>query len=409
MIHPFSTHSSHSDWGMSARGHDTVPSAWRLRSAALRRPYATTTLSRHRDETESIHGTCFDESVTTGDEDPRIARMRVEAVLLVSKTPLSPRKLAMLAGLADATSARTAVRRLNELYDALGRAIRVETVAGGYRLFTRSALAPWLSRLSHLPPPLRLSSPMLETLAVVAYRQPVSRADAESIRGVACGELLRQLMERDLVRIAGRGEELGRPYLYGTTKRFLQIFGLQTTDALPPIRWQTLNDDSDRIPNEDTSPEEPVVTIAPHFDETLNDLLNPMTSIGTNATMLASAPSSAIEDEEDELYEGDDDEWEDEDDDWDDPDDEDDAEEEDEESEEETESESESEVEEEAAEDLEDEEWEEVDDDDAEIDDEEVDDEEEEFEEEEFEEDDDEWEEEDDAEEEEEDEEEDWE
>ncbi len=84
---------------------------------------------------------------------------------------------------------------------------------------------------------------MMETLAVVAYRQPVSRASAEAVRGVACGELLRQLMERDLIRIVGRSEELGRPYLYGTTKRFLQLFGLPNADALPPIQWQTLQDD----------------------------------------------------------------------------------------------------------------------------------------------------------------------
>jgi segregation and condensation protein B len=388
---------------MAPRRDFGVPACWRPKSVTLRRPYATTGMGWRCDKKDASGGADTDHEVVAVDEDPRLARMRVEAVLLISKTPLSPRKLAMLAGLADATSARTAVRRLNELYDRLGRAVRVETVAGGYRLFTRSALAPWLSRLSHLPPPLRLSTPMLETLAVVAYRQPVSRADAESIRGVACGELLRQLMERDLVRIAGRSEELGRPYLYGTTKRFLQIFGLQTTDALPPIRWQTLNDDSDRISIEETSPEEPVVTIAPHFDETLNDLLNPMTSFGANATMLANAPSSAIEDEEDELYEGDDDEWEDEDDDWDDPDDEDEEDEEDDEESEEEESESEEEVEEEeeAGEDLEDDDWEEVDDADADIDEEELD-EEEEYE------DDDEWEEEDDEEEEEEDEEEDW-
>jgi segregation and condensation protein B len=78
-----------------------------------------------------------------------------------------------------------------------------------------------------------LSAPALETLAVIAYRQPVPRADIEAIRGVNCGEILRQLMERDLVRISGRGEDLGRPYLYSTTKRFLEIFGLVQLDELP--------------------------------------------------------------------------------------------------------------------------------------------------------------------------------
>ena len=169
--------------------------------------------------------------------------MRVEAVLLIAKTPLSPRKLAQLAHLADATEARTLVRQLNQTYETLGRAIRIEQIAGGFRMMTRPALAPWLARLGHLPQTVRLSTPMMETLAVVAYRQPVSRANAEAVRGVACGELLRQLMERDLIRIVGRSEELGRPYLYGTTKRFLQLFGLPRVDALPPIQWNALQDD----------------------------------------------------------------------------------------------------------------------------------------------------------------------
>ena len=170
--------------------------------------------------------------------------MRLEAVLFLAKTPLSLRKLCQMAHLADATEARTLIRQLNRTFEEYGRAIRVEQVAGGYRLLTRPALAPWLARLGHLPAPVRLSTPMMETLAVVAYRQPVSRANAEAVRGVGCGELLRQLMERDLIRIVGRSEELGRPYLYGTTKHFLQLFGLPNTDALPAIQWQTLQEDT---------------------------------------------------------------------------------------------------------------------------------------------------------------------
>ena len=82
---------------------------------------------------------------------------------------------------------------------------------------------------------IRLSPPALETLAVVAYRQPVVRAEIEAIRGVQCGEILRVLMERDLLRIVGKAEELGRPFLYGTTKKFLQVFGLRRLEQLPPI------------------------------------------------------------------------------------------------------------------------------------------------------------------------------
>ena len=186
------------------------------------------------------------------DEDPIVRRMRLEAVLLVAKTPLTTRKLAQLAHLADGTEARTLVRRLNRIYDDQGRSLRIEQVAGGFRLLTRAAYAPWLARLGHLPSAVRLSSPMMETLAVVAYRGPVSRADVEAIRGVACGELLRQLMERDLIRIAGRSEELGRPYLYDTTKHFLQLFGLPSADALPSINWEPLQEDQEYHPDHST-------------------------------------------------------------------------------------------------------------------------------------------------------------
>jgi segregation and condensation protein B len=158
---------------------------------------------------------------------------RLEAVLFMAREPLGSRKLAQFANLADGTRARTLVRRLNEHYDAAGRAFRVEQVAGGYQLLTRRQFSPWLRRLAHVPGETRLSAPGLETLAVIAYRQPVPRADIEAIRGVNCGEILRQLLERDLVRIEGRSEELGRPYLYSTTKRFLELFGLVHLDDLP--------------------------------------------------------------------------------------------------------------------------------------------------------------------------------
>ncbi len=109
----------------------------------------------------------------------------------------------------------------------------MEEVAGGFQLMTRSKFAPWLRRLHSAPAEVRLSAPAMETLAVVAYRQPVLRAEIEAIRGVQSGEVLRQLIERDLVRIAGRSNELGRPFLYGTTKQFLQVFGLRHLDELP--------------------------------------------------------------------------------------------------------------------------------------------------------------------------------
>jgi segregation and condensation protein B len=164
----------------------------------------------------------------------RIARRsRLEAVLLLAREPLSLRKLAQSANLSDGTEARTLLTELRRCYDARGGAFSVEQLAGGYQLLTRPKFASWLRPLVPAEQEIRLSPPALETLAVVAYRQPVLRAEVEAIRGVSCGELLRQLMDRDLLRIVGRSEELGRPLWYGTTKRFLHVFGLSNLDQLP--------------------------------------------------------------------------------------------------------------------------------------------------------------------------------
>ena len=315
--------------------HRSPPRPYGLRQVpGLRRGVATENRSRRAAaggdaDGESTQIRSRPHEAIDEDEDPPRRRRRLEAILLMAKSPLSTRKLAQLAHLADGTEARTLVRELNRLYDSLGRALRIEQVAGGYRMMTRPALAPWLMRLGHLPPAVRLSSPMMETLTVVAYRQPVSRADIEAIRGVNCGELLRQLLERDLIRIAGRGEELGRPYLYGTTKRFLQIFGLTGADALPTIDWHTLEADTAEDPS--SSPKESAVSTAvvPVAPESRHDA-----PLGVTDSVTATSPKpkepfggstdpqAVIEDEEDEIYEGGDDDVDDDevDDDWDDED-----------------------------------------------------------------------------------------
>ena len=165
-----------------------------------------------------------------GKRTHRLARL--EAVLFLSRESLNSRKLSEYADLEDGTEARTLVSQLNQLYQDEQSVLRVERVAGGYQLVTHWQFGRWLKRLGAGQSGVRLSAPAMETLAVVAYRQPVLRAEVEAIRGVSCGEMLRQLMDRDLVRIRGRSEELGRPYLYGTTKRFLQEFGLDSIDEL---------------------------------------------------------------------------------------------------------------------------------------------------------------------------------
>ncbi len=158
---------------------------------------------------------------------------RLEAVLLVSESALTHRKLAQFATLADAAEAKTLIDQLNAAYDIDGCAFRVEQVAGGYRLMTRPQFALWLDRLHNRQARTKLSPPMMETLSIVAYRQPVTRAEVEKIRGVQSSEMLKQLMDRGLVRIAGEDDSLGRPFLYGTTRQFLEEFGLGKLDDLP--------------------------------------------------------------------------------------------------------------------------------------------------------------------------------
>ncbi len=157
----------------------------------------------------------------------------IEAALLAADDPLPIRKLVQAAGLPDAATARRLLKRLRALYDADGTAFQVDELAGGFQLLTRPQYHRWLAALRRGGPDVRLTAPARETLAIVAYRQPIMRADIEAIRGVHCGDTLRLLMERGLVRIAGRHDSLGRPVLYGTTKKFLQLFGLRSLKDLP--------------------------------------------------------------------------------------------------------------------------------------------------------------------------------
>jgi segregation and condensation protein B len=212
------------------------------------------------------HGQVESEDSATAVRDHRIQRL--EAVLFLAREPLTTRKLSQYANLSDATEARTLVNRLNELYDQESRAFRVERVAGGFQLMTRREFANWVRRLEHVPREMRLSAPAMETLAVVAYRQPVLRADIEAIRGVSCGEILRQLMERDLVRIGGRSEELGRPYLYTTTKDFLRVFGLDSIDSLPRVETISETEDGGEASME---PDETITAKQPGVESVSNE------------------------------------------------------------------------------------------------------------------------------------------
>lgn len=159
---------------------------------------------------------------------------RLEAALFLAREPVTLRRLAKLARLPDGTRARTLLRALRKLQEGGGSAIRVEPIAGGYQLLTRAAFGPWIRRLNDHPSAGKLSPASLETLAIVAYRQPVTRGEIEAIRGVGSEEMLRQLLERDLVAVGGKAQELGRPNVYVTTRRFLAAFGLARLEDLPP-------------------------------------------------------------------------------------------------------------------------------------------------------------------------------
>jgi len=159
----------------------------------------------------------------------------LEAALFLAKEPMTCRKLSQLAGLPERTRTRQLIQKLNQRYEQHRSAFCVVEVAEGFQLRTRPELAAWLVRMQGSSQSVRLSNPAMETLTVIAYRQPVPRTEIERIRGVQCGDLIRQLLEQDLATIVGRSEELGRPFLYGTTSHFLKIFGLANLNDLPTL------------------------------------------------------------------------------------------------------------------------------------------------------------------------------
>lgn len=157
----------------------------------------------------------------------------LEAILFSTDVPLSAGKLAEIVGVDSTKPIKQAIEQLNKTYEERQAAYRIEERAGGYQLLTLPQYAQYIERLVRKKDDGRLTPASLETLAIVAYKQPITRAGVEVIRGVACGETLRTLMEHNLVKIVGRAEEIGRPMLYGTTRYFLEVFGLANIKDLP--------------------------------------------------------------------------------------------------------------------------------------------------------------------------------
>ena len=162
-------------------------------------------------------------------------QVRIEAALLTTDQPLAASKLSDAMDKVGIAAVKVAVDELNQLYEKTSRSFRIKRMANGYQIATLPEFADVLSGLHKSRQQTKLSPAALEALAIIAYKQPILRSDIEAVRGVASGEVIRGLMERNMVKIAGRAEELGRPMLYGTTKKFLEVFGLADLKDLPTV------------------------------------------------------------------------------------------------------------------------------------------------------------------------------
>jgi len=167
--------------------------------------------------------------------EPSELRIIIEGLIFASSEPVSEGKIVEVVSIASKAEVKNMLKELVEHFRSSDHGFELAEVAGGYQFRTRPELAPWVRRLRPKRQ-WRLSRPALETLAIIAYRQPVTRMDIESIRGVDCGGVIHTLMAYQLIRILGRKDTPGRPILYGTTKRFLEMFNLKNLSSLPSLR-----------------------------------------------------------------------------------------------------------------------------------------------------------------------------
>jgi segregation and condensation protein B len=168
--------------------------------------------------------------------DQRELKAILEAVLFVSSEPVPLARLVSVLGAVKKADVEQTLSHLKQELEQEGRGVQLVQVAGGYRLMTKPDYAPWIKKLEKAKTMQKLSRSALESLAIIAYKQPLVRSEIEQIRGVETSGVLRTLLERKLVRIVGRKEVPGRPIMYGTTKFFLEHFGLQDLSQLPPLR-----------------------------------------------------------------------------------------------------------------------------------------------------------------------------
>ncbi len=223
-----------------------------------------------------------DESAPDADAAQLEVAATVEAILFSTDNPISPAKIALVAELPGRGAVKEAISQLNERYGQVGCAFRIESIAGGYQMLTQPEYHDVVARLFKNKSDSKLSQAAMETLAIVAYRQPILRADIEAIRGVASGEMLRNLLDKNLAKIVGRAEVLGRPMLYGTSKRFLEVFGLNGIEDLPNVEALRGGRDDKTAPAEtnDKSPQAQQPQPAPADEETeaeAQDAVDPQT------------------------------------------------------------------------------------------------------------------------------------
>lgn len=161
------------------------------------------------------------------------AHQIVEAVLFAADAPLTADEIARADESLDEDQVEQAIRFLRAEYDDAQRSFQIAEIAEGYQILTRAEFAPYLERFDNVPRSSRVSGPALETLAIIAYRQPIGRIEIEYVRGVGSAGVLKTLQDRELVDVVGRAETLGRPVLYGTTPKFLEHFGFKSLEDLP--------------------------------------------------------------------------------------------------------------------------------------------------------------------------------
>jgi segregation and condensation protein B len=178
----------------------------------------------------------------------------LEALLFASDTPVEAERIHEVLELESAAAARELVDELRRRLEGEGRALQVIEVGGGFRMVTRPEVAPWLVKLQRSRTKSRLSRPALETLAIVAYRQPVSRPEVDAVRGVNSEGVLDNLLDRRMIRIAGRKDSPGRPFLYETTRDFLVAFGLRDVSDLPKVEGELVIPGADEV-GTDAEPE----------------------------------------------------------------------------------------------------------------------------------------------------------